>query len=36
MKAMVLEKFGAPLKLMDRPMPKIDPNDALITHQSLA
>lgn len=30
MKAMVLEKFGAPLKLMDRPMPAIGPNDALI------
>ena len=30
MKAMVLEKFGAPLKLMDRPMPKLGPNDSLI------
>jgi D-arabinose 1-dehydrogenase-like Zn-dependent alcohol dehydrogenase len=26
----VLERFGAPLKLMDRPMPKIGPNEALI------
>jgi D-arabinose 1-dehydrogenase-like Zn-dependent alcohol dehydrogenase len=30
MKAMVLEKFGAPLKLTDRPMPKSGPNNALI------
>jgi propanol-preferring alcohol dehydrogenase len=30
MKAMVLEEFGAPLKLMDRPIPDIGPNDALI------
>jgi propanol-preferring alcohol dehydrogenase len=27
---MVLEQFGAPLKLKDMPMPKIGPNDALI------
>ena len=30
MRAMVLEKFGAPLKLKDVPMPKVGPNDALI------
>jgi len=30
MKAMVLEKFGDPLKLKDVPMPKVGPNDALI------
>jgi D-arabinose 1-dehydrogenase-like Zn-dependent alcohol dehydrogenase len=30
MRAMVLEQFGAPLKLKDMPMPKIGPNDALI------
>jgi propanol-preferring alcohol dehydrogenase len=30
MRAMVLEKFGAPLKLKDVPMPRIGPNDALV------
>jgi D-arabinose 1-dehydrogenase-like Zn-dependent alcohol dehydrogenase len=30
MKAMVLESFGAPLKLKDVPKPKIGPNDALV------
>jgi D-arabinose 1-dehydrogenase-like Zn-dependent alcohol dehydrogenase len=30
MKAMVLEQFGAPLKLKDVPMPKAGPNEALI------
>jgi D-arabinose 1-dehydrogenase-like Zn-dependent alcohol dehydrogenase len=30
MKAMVLEKFGAPLELKDVPMPKPGPNEALI------
>ena len=30
MRAMVLEQFGAPLKLKDVPMPKIGPNDALV------
>jgi propanol-preferring alcohol dehydrogenase len=30
MKAMVLEQFGAPLRLKDLPVPKIGPNDALI------
>ena len=30
MKAMVLEQFGAPLKLKDVPMPKVGPNEALI------
>jgi D-arabinose 1-dehydrogenase-like Zn-dependent alcohol dehydrogenase len=30
MKAMVLEKFGAPLKLAEVPMPKAGPNEALI------
>ncbi len=30
MRAMVLEQFGAPLKLKDMPVPKIGPNDALV------
>ncbi len=30
MRAMVLEQFGAPLKLKDVPVPKIGPNDALV------
>ncbi len=30
MKAMVLEKFGAPLELKEVPMPKVGPNEALI------
>ena len=30
MRAMVLEQFGAPLKLKDVPRPKVGPNDALI------
>jgi D-arabinose 1-dehydrogenase-like Zn-dependent alcohol dehydrogenase len=30
MRAMVLEQFGAPLRLRDVPVPKIGPNDALI------
>ena len=30
MRAMILEQFGAPLKLKDVPVPKIGPNDALI------
>ena len=30
MRAMVLEQFGAPLKLRDMPMPRIGPNDALV------
>lgn len=30
MRAMVLERFGAPLTLRDVPVPKIGPNDALI------
>jgi len=30
MRAMVLEQFGAPLKLKDMPKPKIGPNDALV------
>ena len=30
MKAMVLEQFGAPLKLKDVPVPKVGPNDALV------
>ena len=30
MRAMVLEQFGAPLKLKDAPVPKVGPNDALI------
>lgn len=30
MRAMVLEQFGAPLKLKDVPVPKVGPNEALI------
>lgn len=30
MRAMVLEQFGAPLKLKDMPKPKVGPNEALI------
>ncbi|HSD99303.1 MAG TPA: alcohol dehydrogenase catalytic domain-containing protein, partial [Burkholderiales bacterium] len=30
MRAMVLEQFGAPLKLKDVPVPKIGPNEALV------
>lgn len=30
MRAMVLEKFGAPLELKEMPMPKVGPSDALI------
>jgi D-arabinose 1-dehydrogenase-like Zn-dependent alcohol dehydrogenase len=30
MKAMVLEQFGAPLRLKDVPKPKVGPNDALV------
>ena len=30
MRAMVLEQFGAPLKLKDVPMPKVGPNEALV------